>query len=136
MSLRSTTIDQEPPPRSRAAKRTAYDPVSKPRTSGVCFWAGRSGRHYRFTVQTLLECCGPTRGAYVLVKRGAKGPRAKFIGVAASAAPTLNLARIRRRGAILGADEVHVIALTGSTADLRCVVRDLRAGSGLALKQR
>ena len=136
MSLRSTTIDHEARPRSRPAKRLPHVRPANTAADRTCFWAGRLGRLYRFTVHSLIECNAPPRGAYVLVKRGAKGPRALFAGVAASLAPTVNLARIRRRGAALGADEVHVIALTGSTADVRRVVRDIRAGSGLALKQR
>jgi hypothetical protein len=50
------------------------------------------------------------------------------IGSGASDAPTLNLARVRQRGATLGANEVHVHFLAASDEERRLVACDLRAG--------
>jgi hypothetical protein len=95
------------------------------------FWRGHSGRLYRHEVYTLLTCPGPTRGVYVLASRDARGRAVPvFTGVAGSAAPTLNLAHIRRRAVTLGASEVHILEIPQATGSLRLrrIVHDLRAG--------
>lgn len=95
--------------------------------SGVCYWPGHSGRLYRFSVFGLIECPAPGLAAYILVRNEREKRVALHIGAAASRAATLNLAHIRRRGAQLGAHDVHLLAVTGTTSDLRRVVRDLRS---------
>ncbi len=50
------------------------------------------------------------------------------IGCGQSDAPTLNLAHIRRRGASLGANEVHVHFLADADEQRQLVACDLRAG--------
>lgn len=93
-------------------------------------WRGRSGRLHVARIELLLDCRALARAAYVLVTRDALGRAVPlFVGLALSAATTLNLARIRHRAAKVGAKEVHIIDLThaaGSYAARR-LVRDLRA---------
>ncbi len=64
-----------------------------------------------------------------------RAARAHVLHIASgtSDAPTLNLARIRQRGATLGANEVHVHALAGTDDERQLVVCDLRAGQFGAL---
>jgi hypothetical protein len=94
------------------------------------FWQGRSGRSYRHEVFSLIACPPVVRATYLLATRDMNGQlRALDIGTASALAPTLNLAHIRRRGAQLGATEVHIHAtphVRGSLA-LRRIARDLRA---------
>ena len=59
-------------------------------------------------VYGLLECPPLPQAVYLLVRRQANGSlKVLYIASALSDAPTLNLARIRQRGATLGANEVH-----------------------------
>lgn len=64
----------------------------------------------RPAIATLLECPPLGPGNYVLVRRHADGAVILQLGRLASDAPSLNLALIRRRGAELGANEVHWFA--------------------------
>jgi hypothetical protein len=91
--------------RGRATTRTERKAlVERPRT--VMWWQGASGRAYRFDIQPFVMCAAPPPCAYVLVRRtAAQKPVVVHVGVATSAAPTLNLARIRRIGARHGASE-------------------------------
>jgi hypothetical protein len=92
-------------------------------------WRGASGRAYRHTVYSLIECPPLPMAVYVLVRRDERGQRrALRVGVAGSEAPTLNLARVRRQGAQGGAGEVHVYAEAGSDSERSLVAYDLRAG--------
>lgn len=121
----SRAVDCKPsprPPRQRAAVKSGGA-----HHDTVCFWPGRSGRLYRFSVHSLIECPAPGQSAYILARPRHGKREALHIGAAASRSATLNLAHIRRRGAKLGAHEVHLFVMTGTTADLRRVVRDLRA---------
>ncbi len=98
------------------------------------FWRGASGRRYAHTVYSLLECPMLHRGTYVLVRREASGARVALrIAATEHEAPSLNLADIRRRGALLGADEVHVHLLADTPEARRDVERDLKGGLGRAL---
>jgi hypothetical protein len=99
----------------------------RPTTS---YWHGRSGRLYRHSAHTAVFCPPPTAGVYVLVRRDGHGhPIPLFAGISASAAATLNLAKIRQRAASLGANEVHLCPLPtrGNVFSLRRALRDLRA---------
>ena len=92
-------------------------------------WAGASGQHYAHTVYGLLECPPLPQAVYLLVRRQQDGTlRVLYIASALSAAPTLNLARIRQRGATLGANEVHAHLPTGGADACRTIACDLRAG--------
>lgn len=98
-------------------------------------WRGASGRAYVHSVYGLIECPPLPEASYVLVRREADGTAVPLhIGLGQEQAATLNLARIRQRGAQLGANEVHVHFAAGSDAARVLVVCDLRTGQlgGLA----
>ena len=93
------------------------------------FWTGASGKRYVHTVYELLDCPALPSANYVLVRREA-GARRKVlsIGRVSNTAASLNLAEIRRRGAELGADEVHVHLLAETPKLSKLVEFDLRTG--------
>jgi hypothetical protein len=98
------------------------------------FWQGASGRRYVHTVYSLIECPALSAANYILVRSGGEGRReAVRIGRVEHGAPTLNLAEIRRLGAALGADEVHIHLLAADTAEAKVIEFDLRAGQFEAL---
>jgi hypothetical protein len=93
------------------------------------FWHGASGGRYVHTVYGLAECpeLGPAN--YILVRSLADGRRkALRIGRVTHEAPALNLAEIRRFGAELGADEVHVHLLARDATEAKVIEFDLLAG--------
>ena len=93
------------------------------------FWRGASRTRYVHTVYSLIECPPLPRALYLLVHRSKEGRREVLhIACGESDAPTLNLARVRQRGAQLGANEVHVHFLAETEAQRRLVTCDLRAG--------
>ena len=93
------------------------------------FWTGASGKRYVHTVYSLFDCPPIGVANYVLVKREASGKRSALsIGRIAHDAPSLNLAEIRQRGAELGANEVHIHLLAGSTKQSKLVEFDLKTG--------
>jgi hypothetical protein len=92
-------------------------------------WRGASGREYAHSVYSLIECPPLPMAGYVLVWRDERGRcRPLRVGVGQSDAPTLNLARVRQRGAQAGANEVHLHLGATSEAERRLVACDLRAG--------
>jgi hypothetical protein len=92
-------------------------------------WRGASGTGYAHSVYSLIGCPPLPPASWVLVRRDARGRRtALSIGLGLSDAPTLNLAQVRRRGAQLGANEVHVHFETATDDERRLVACDLRAG--------
>jgi hypothetical protein len=94
------------------------------------FWSGASGRRYVHTIYSLIECPTVSAGNYLLVHREADGRRRVLaVGRATHAAPCLNLAEIRHRGALLGANEVHVHLLADSAKQARLVELDLRSAN-------
>ena len=106
------------------------------RAGGVHAWRGASGERYAHCVFSLIECPPLPKAAYVLVRRDADGERhALHIASGQSDAATLNLARIRQRGATLGANEVHVHVLASTDDERHLVVCDLRAGQFGALAE-
>lgn len=93
------------------------------------FWTGGTGRRYVHTVYSLVECPALASGNYILVRRDENGGRAVLsIGSASHDAASLNLADIRRRGAELGANEVHIHLLAGTSKASKLVEFDLRSG--------
>lgn len=91
------------------------------------FWTGASGRRYVHTIYSLIECPALPAGNYVLVRRHSDGRREVLaIGSVASEAASLNLAEIRRHGALLGANEVHIHLLAGTAKLTKLVEFDLR----------
>jgi len=123
-----------------AERRPSRDPVVVEalldRAGGVCSWLGASGQRYAHSIFSLIECPPLPKVAYALVRRDASGTR-KVLQIASgtSDAPTLNLARIRQRGATLGANEVHVHTLARTDDERQLVVCDLRAGQFGALAE-
>jgi hypothetical protein len=93
------------------------------------FWRGASGKRHVHTVYSLIECPPLPEAVYLLVRRNKDGRREVLhIACAQSEAPTLNLARVRQRGAQLGANEVHVHFLAETVPDRSLVTCDLQAG--------
>jgi len=93
------------------------------------FWTGATGRRYVHTVYSLRECPALASGNYILVRHQPDGERVVLaIGSAAQEAASLNLAEIRRRGAELGANEVHIHLLAGTSKASKLVEFDLRSG--------
>jgi hypothetical protein len=91
-------------------------------------WHGASGRGYLHSVYSLIACPPLPKACYMLVRRDAKGARAVLhIGLARNDASSANLARIRQRGAQLGANEVHVHFPAATDAARSLVACDLRA---------
>jgi hypothetical protein len=93
------------------------------------FWSGASGRRYVHTIYNLLECPAIPAGNYILVHRDSEGRRLVLaVGRVGHSAASLNLAEIRRRGAQLGANEVHVHLLAPNAKQSRLIETDLRSG--------
>jgi len=93
------------------------------------FWSGASGKRYVHSIYELVECPPMPAANYVLVRRNADGcPEALSIGRVTNAAPSLNLAEIRQRGAELGATEVHVHLLADNAKLGKLIEFDLRTG--------
>lgn len=93
------------------------------------FWTGASGRRYVHTIYTLLDCPALSSANFILVARDADGQRSVLeIGRLGTNAPTLNLAEIRQRGAVLGANEVHVHLLADSARESQRIEFDLKTG--------
>jgi hypothetical protein len=92
-------------------------------------WQGASRREYLHDVYSLIECPPLPQATYVLVRRDVHGRcEALHVGVGCNEAPTLNLADVRQRGALVGANEVHVHLDVASDVGRRLVACDLRAG--------
>jgi hypothetical protein len=92
-------------------------------------WRGASGKGYAHSVYSLIACPPLPAASYLLVRRDRHGRRTALrVGLGESDAPTLNLAEVRRRGAQLGANEVHVHFAAASEHERRLVACDLRAG--------
>ncbi len=92
-------------------------------------WYGASGRKYAHAVYSLIACPPLPKANFMLVRRNANGTRTVLhIGCGQDDAPTANLARVRQRGAQLGANEVHVSIAAAGDSMRSLVVCDLRAG--------
>ena len=89
-------------------------------------WCGASGRRYPHTVYSLIECPPLPRAVYQLVRRSHRC-EVLHIGSGESDGLTLNLAKVRQRGAALGANEVHVHFLARTPEERRLALFDLRA---------
>src|SRR4029453_13196846 len=64
------------------------------------FWRGASGKRYVHSVYSLIECPPLPKAMYLLVHRSKDGQRQVLhIGCGRRDASTLNMARIRQRGA-------------------------------------
>lgn len=73
------------------------------------YWRGDSGQRYLHTVYPLIDCPLMAAVNYILVYRDAGGVRRPLdVGRTSGASESLNLAKLRRRAALMGANEVHV----------------------------
>lgn len=94
------------------------------------FWTGASGRRYVHTVYSLFDCPPLEAGNYVLVRRFDRARREVLaIGRLINETATLNLAEIRQRAAMLGADEVHVHLLASTPFEAQAVEVDLKSAA-------
>lgn len=99
---------------------------------GFYVWQGASGRAFTHAVYTLIGCPAPLAASYVLVRRGLNGKRRVLaVGRTLSAAASLNLAHIRRKGATLGANEVHLHALAETEQDRAAAAFDIAAAENI-----
>lgn len=93
------------------------------------FWRGASKTAYVHTVYRLIDCPDLQPAVYVFVRVAPTGRQTVLeVGRVEEAAPSLNLAHIRQRGAMLGATQVHIHLLGTSRETRRLVELDLRAG--------
>lgn len=115
-------------PADEAMVLTQATPFAAPETrERFHFWMGASGKRYVHTVYNLLDCPALPAGNYVLVKASPTGQRTVLsIGRVTHQAQTLNLAELRRRGAELGANEVHIHLLAGTAKQSKLVEFDLK----------
>ncbi len=76
---------------------------------GIKSWRGASGRSFVHVVYSLIGCPMITKCSYLLVKRSEDGRRSVIsVGSTVKNVPSLDLAHIRKTGALSGANEVHV----------------------------
>ena len=113
--------------------RPAGDATGLSAPLDVKSWRGASGRNFTHTVYSLVGCPAFDSGNFILVRRGEDGRR-KLLGIGCTETPTasLNLARIRREGAGLGANEVHVYSEAASEQSRAAVAFDIAAANDLA----
>jgi hypothetical protein len=91
------------------------------------FWRGASGNRYVHSIYNLFECPPLPAGNYILVRRDADGTRTVLsIGRTANETGSNNLAAIRQRSALIGANEVHVHLLAGSDTQSALIEADLQ----------
>ena len=115
--------------KARACTSASASSAASHASSNASTWRGASGRRYVHSRYSLIECPLLPDATYVLVRRDDTGMATPLhIGIANDAAPSLNLARVRQRGAQLGANEVHV-HLAATSDEVRALIAcDLRAG--------
>lgn len=92
------------------------------------YWLGVSGERYLHSVYTLRDCPALPKATYIMVRRDTNGARRPLgIGQTFEDADSLNLAHLRRQGAQLGANEVHIHLLAETAEDRAAVEADLGA---------
>ena len=92
-------------------------------------WQGASGRTYQHIVYSLIDCPRIPEVNYVLARRDTNGERRVLkVGRTEHDAQTLNLARIRQEGALLGANEVHLYVIARTDTERAQIEFDLAAG--------
>lgn len=123
---RKTTDDGARRLGSHAHRAITSKPSGKERFQ---FWTGASGARYVHTVYDLLTCPTLPASNYMLIKRDNDGdPEILSIGQLTNSATSLNLAEVRRKGAQLGATEVHIHLLAEDASAAQDVQYDLQAG--------
>ncbi len=114
-----------------AAAAALDDTISQPHaaTNNVVFqfWSGASGTRYVHSIYNLFECPPVPAGNYILVNRTADGARTVLaIGRTSNETAARNLAAIRQRSALIGANEVHIHLLAGSDTQSALIEADLQ----------
>lgn len=93
---------------------------------GRSTWCAASGRRTRHTIYSLIGCPPVASAVYLLIRRDAGGaPRVLAVRRTRSRFPSLNLARIRRAGARLGANEVHLHDAARTDDEQAAILADL-----------
>lgn len=93
---------------------------------GRSTWRAASGRRTRHTIYSLIGCPPVASAVYLLIRRDADGAaRVLAVRRTRSRFPSLNLARIRRMGARLGANEVHLHGSAKTDDEQAAVLGDL-----------
>lgn len=126
---RSAVTSARPSHRSppTAVERCGTTPPTGGQSLEFCFWQGASGRRYVHHVFSLIECPQMPQATYILVGHDEDGRRiALHVGCVENQAPSLNLADIRRRGATIGAKEVHIHLLGRDTGSRQSIAEDIR----------
>lgn len=126
--------------KKQQAATAATDPVSPasaaptnhcedhPDTSDLQFWIGASGARYIHTVHSLIDCPEVPHVNYLLVRKENCGFQTVLAaGHTTHQAASLNLAEIRRLGASLGANQVHLHMLAADETQAKVIEHDLRA---------
>ena len=92
------------------------------------YWRGASGQRYLHTVFPLFDCPLMPKVNYILVQCDRDGTRRPLdIGQTVSVADSLNLAHLRRRAALLGANEIHIHFLSETVSERAAAEADLSA---------
>ncbi|MHA1164495.1 MAG: hypothetical protein ACTSP0_02800 [Alphaproteobacteria bacterium] len=92
------------------------------------YWRGESGQRYVHTVFPLIDCPLMAAVNYILVYRDVDGVRRPLdVGRTSGASESLNLAQLRRRAALMGANEVHVHFMAETAAERERVEADVAA---------
>ncbi len=120
--------------------RRVHRAAQRPRvtlTNDFMYWTGASGRRYVHTVYNLIDCPELPNCNVVLVRRGTSGQRhILHVGRLERDAPCLNLADLRRQGALLAANEVHVHLLASTASERGCIELDLCAAEERHIQNR
>ena len=97
---------------------------------GRTTWVSASRRRIAHTIYSLIGCPPVSSATYLLVHRAADGAcRILAVRRTHSRFPSLNLARIRKAGARLGANEVHLHLAARTDAERRAIVTQLLASA-------
>ncbi len=90
------------------------------------YWRGASGQRYLHTVFPLFDCPLMPKVNYILVQCDRDGTRRPLdIGQTVSDADSLNLAHLRRKAALLGANEIHIHFLSETVRERASAEADL-----------
>lgn len=121
-SIRKEMRRDAPAPANEPALVCREEQVTQP----FHYWRGASGTRYLHTVFPLIGCPQLAKVNYILVHCDRDGTRRPLdIGQTVSDCDSLNLAYMRRRAALLGANEVHVHFLPGTARQRRAAEADL-----------
>jgi hypothetical protein len=99
--------------------------------TAIVFWRGTSGHAYIHTIYSLRGCPELPAASVMLVHHSGYNRRVVLDVIAVDhEEPTLNLAEIRRTGATIGANEVHVHFASGNRDARHNAAFDLKARHG------